>query len=118
MALGFWNRNKKRSAETEAMLMEAAEYLKDRPKVVWNPYPEYEPAIMNVLGSLECDIHYPSHYEKLKDKAIESLSLREIATMYTRMLRGERFCDGFIAENIEDGTLYRLVLRHAELLRK
>ncbi len=118
MAFGFLKRNRGRNAETDAMLAEAAEYLKSRPKVVWNPYPEYEPAVMTVLGSLQTDTDYLRHYEKLKDKAIESMSLTEIATMYTRMLRGERFSDGFIAENIEDGTLYRLVLRHTELLRK
>ena len=100
------------------ILRAAAEYLKDRPKVVFTPYPNYNERVIAALDTLPSDHEYLSHYEKLKDKAIRSMTLDDLATMYTFILRGERFCDGHIVSFIEDGRLLELVDRHIELLEK
>lgn len=98
------------------VLVQAADYLKDNPKVQCNPYPDYDARVMNALGTLTGDKNYQTNYDKLKGKAIEKMSINNIATMYTFLLRGERFCDGHIASYIEDGTLLRLIRRHLELI--
>lgn len=100
------------------ILRAAAEYLKDRPKVVFAPYPNYDERVIAALDTLPSDHEYLSHHEKLEDKAIRSMTLDDLATMYTFILRGERFCDGHIASFIEDGRLLELVDRHIELLEK
>lgn len=92
----------------------AADYLREQPKVEYNPWPVYPALIYDALRTLE-DLNYSENYDKLQGTAIETMTLEQIATMYTFILRGERFCDGHIASYIEDGTLYRLVLRHIEL---
>lgn len=98
------------------ILSQAAEYLKDNPKVECNPYPAYEDCVMEALGTLELDQDYMKNHDEIGTKEIETLSLREIATMYTFIQRGERFCDGHIAAYIENGTIYKLILRHMELI--
>lgn len=99
-----------------AALGNAAAYLGARPKVKRTPYPEYDPSVMAVLGSLKADADYLSHYEAIKGKPIAEYTLAEIATMYTFIKRGERFCDGHIASYVENGTLYELVMRQRKLL--
>lgn len=116
----FFRRGKERERENSRedvniILEQALDYLKSNPEVVFIPYPDYEECVMQVLGTLEDD-RYLSNYEKIRDKNIESMTIKEIATMYTFILRGERFCDGHIASYIENGTLYMLVKRHLELL--
>ncbi len=100
------------------ILKAAEEYLKGQPEVVFERYPVYDDRVMAVLGTLNSDTDYMIHHEKLENKAIETYDLNELATMYTFLLRGERFCDGHIAAYIEDGTLLKLVERHIELLEK
>ena len=97
------------------ILSRAADYLKDNPKVVFDPYPIYDERVMCVFGTLSEDLNYMADYERLKDVEIETMDIRQIATMYTFVQRGERFCDGHIAAYIENGTLYRLVKRQLEL---
>lgn len=104
--------------ETFFLLLAAADYLKKNPKVEFTPYPVYAGEIMDVLGSMEDDKNYAANHDELEGKPIEDMNLKNIATMYTFIVRGERFCDGHIAGYVEDGTLYRLVLRHLELLEK
>lgn len=100
------------------ILKAAADYLKDQPKVVFDPYPDYDERVMNALGTLKSDTDYLEHHANLEDKPIETLNLTELATIYTFIQRGERFCDGYIAGVIEDGSLLQLVNRHIELLEE
>ncbi len=99
------------------ILCNAAARLKDLPEGVCNPWPDYDPSVVAALDTLN-DYDYLQHHEQLEGKAIESMNIKEIATMYTFIRRGERFSDGHIGAYIEDGTLYRLILRHIELLEK
>ena len=100
------------------ILKSAVEYLESQPKVVCDPYPDYDDRVMAALNTMKSDYEYIEHHDKLKDKAIEDMSLADLATMYTFIQRGERFCDGHIAGFIEDGRLLKLFNRHIELLKK
>lgn len=100
--------------DTEILRL-AEEYLETGPKVEYDPWPRYNGAVLGALDTLT-DLNYFENRERLGDKDPGSMSLEDIATMYTFIRRGERFCDGHIAGYIEDGTLLLLVRRHLELL--
>ena len=112
--------SEKRKAASETAdidsLKAAAEYLKSQPQVACDPYPNYDNRIFDVLGSLPPDYEYLDHYGDLENKAIGDMTLDDLATMYTFIIRGERFCDGHIASFVEDGRLLKLVNRQIELL--
>lgn len=97
-------------------LKDALAFLETNPKVPCTPYPSYDARIFTVLNSLGIDEAYMERSEKIKDKPIEKMSLEELKTMYSFMLRAERFCDGAIAEYVEDGSLAKMVKREIELL--
>jgi len=97
-------------------LKEAIKYLEENPEVVFDPYPEYDSKIYDILYSLGTDAEYSSNYEKIEDKDISALTLDELKTMFTFIARGERFCDGHIARYVEDGTLLLLAKRELELI--
>lgn len=91
------------------------EYLENNKTVECNPYPVYGSEIMSALGLLKPDMKYSANYEKIKDKPIEQMKEKEIATMLTFISRGERFCDGHIASYVESGDLLRLMQRLKEI---
>jgi len=96
-------------------LKQVITYLQTKPKVKCNPYPDYDARIFEVLRSLGEDRCYVSNHTKIMDKDISTMNLKNIKTMYTFMLRGERFADGCIMGFIEDGTLLKLVSRQLQL---
>ena len=87
------------------------EYLKTHKKVECNPYPVYESEVMKAFGMLDVDRDYLKNYEKISNKHIEEMDKKEIETMLTFIVRGERFCDGHIAGFVESGDLLKLMLR-------
>ena len=97
-------------------LKEAKAYLETNPKILFNPYPSYDSRIYTVLHSLGVDDMYMNNHDKINDKPIETMSLENLKTMYTFILRAERFCDGAIAGYVEDGSLAKMVKREIELL--
>ena len=67
---------------------------------------------ISALYDLELtDLNYGTNIEKIKDKAIDQLTRDEIFTRMTWLVRGERFCDGLIAEWLENGSLEELCRR-------
>jgi len=79
-------------------------------------YPIYPPDIFPVLRYLEIDYHFGEHYEQnCKNTPIDKMDLSQIRTMFTWLVQGERFCDGFIADEIENGHLLALFRRLREL---
>lgn len=88
------------------------------PGVLTLPWPEYGPAVMQFMkeASRECwsdraygDKDVPS---MLSSKGfIAHAWIREIRTILTFCIRGERFCDGHIAGVIEDGIVKQLLER-------
>lgn len=111
----FLKKNTYKTVDIEA-LKKAKAYLATNPKVTFDPYPLYDGNIFTVLNSLGTDVKYMEESEKIKDKPIETMSLDNLKTMYTLILRSERFCDGAIAGYVEDGSLEKLVQREIELL--
>lgn len=57
------------------------------------------------------DKNYLENKKKIYSKKIEDLDKYQILTELTYIIRGERFCDGLIATNLENGRLENL-LRH------
>lgn len=52
---------------------------------------------------------FPKYEEKIfEEKNIEEFSFEEILSYLTCIIRGERFCDGLIASNLENGTIEQL----------
>ena len=94
------------------------EYLSSNPKIKWNPYPDYNGKIYEALGMLAPDMKYQKNYKRLGRKPIEKMNRREIATMLTFILRGERFSDGHIALYVENGDLLKLMLQLKKLDEK
>lgn len=90
-------------------------YLQTHDHVECDPYPVYDKEVYQALGMLSVDHNYAKHYEKLERKPIEEMNCKEIATVLTFIVRGERFCDGHIAGYVESGDLLRLMLRLREL---
>jgi len=99
-------------------LEEIIVYLQSKPHIVWDPYPQYDGMINELLSSLGADINYQQNYEKAQYKQIDKLNLHELKSVFTFIARGERFCDGHIASFIEDGSLLKLAQRELVLLSK
>ena len=85
-------------------------------------YPEYEPVVEEFfrVASGECwdDNGYTSRNagEMLKDEElIKTADLKQIKTMLTFCVRGERLCDGHWGSMIEEGHIRRLLQRLVEL---
>jgi ADP-ribosylglycohydrolase len=82
-------------------------------------YPVYDDRVRNLINAVhEDDIYDPDYlqnYEVTQGKDTSALTLVEIGTYLTHVVRGERFCDGHIASLIEDGVLARLLSRYLEL---
>lgn len=62
------------------------------------------------------DINYQDNlniiYEKYKERLMENvfeLSIEEANTIFTKIIRGEKFIDGHIATNIYNGNLLKLM---------
>lgn len=79
-------------------------------------FPLYPPGLYDVLDIAGVDFNYGENYENnCKGVPIEEMDLPQIRTMLTRMQRGERFCDGFIEDEIKNGNLPALLRRLDEL---
>lgn len=86
------------------------EYFSGNPEVkIVRGYPEYSHQVYEALSLLDTDIDYQNNYDKISDTPIENYTLENIATMFTFISRGERFCDGHIASFVENGTILKLL---------
>jgi hypothetical protein len=83
------------------------------------PWPAYSPrvdAVIRLLGDLVCD--YPFDWMAWADRhgrrdtgAVAPGSVADAARTLTTLVRGERFCDGTIANALADGTLAAVIER-------
>ena len=85
------------------------------------PFPIYDKEVCSWIDSLYAfeltDFDYGENIEKIKGKPIGQLTRDEVLTRMTWLVRGERFCDGLIAEWLENGSLEALCARLQELVR-
>ena len=110
-------KDKEDTATLYNVLKRAEEYLNTDFQIGQWPLTYYDQRIMDALYSLEPDYKYVKNYPLIKDVPIEEMTLDQIATMYTFIYRGERFCDGHIYGYMENGILRKLILRHLELMK-
>ena len=64
--------------------------------------------LVNKIGH---DYAYVNHIEAVLQKQINELTLSEIATYLTWLVRKERFCKGFLAAYIDNGIYTKLLAR-------
>jgi hypothetical protein len=82
------------------------------------PYPKYAPQVEEFFiiasGEQWCDYDYSpgNTLHKIESQNfIQSASLKEVKSMLTFCVRGERFCDGHWGEMIANGTIRRILER-------
>lgn len=111
-------------------LAESIELLRRVRKIPWEPmkgtesgvwqvgYPRYPEGIFDIFQLMESDPQYRRNMDKIRMQKlrISELSLSQIQTYLTFLHRGERFCDGTIAEAVNDGRLLTLLLRIQNLV--
>ena len=90
--------------------------------IPWPKYNEDVEAFFHLLCK-ECWIDYEYVPEEagrlLEDEAaVKKATIQEIQMMFTFVLRGERFCDGFWEGMIKDGHIRRLLERLKEIERQ
>lgn len=94
----------------------------DDPNVIYVgcfDYPEDVRTWHNMMYELELiDFNYGENITKLLDLPIEILTRDNILTIFTYILRSERFGDGVIASELESGRLEKLCKRLQELIKK
>lgn len=86
------------------------------------PYPTYTKSVEHFfrLAAKECWSDYQYNPVEAKNmlenqKNINNASLKEIKTMLTYCVRGERFCDGFWSGAIKSGKIRALLERLKEI---
>ena len=71
-------------------------------------------AMYKLLSENGClDEQYSLHTKNIKD--IDNLSIEDIYTYLTWILRGERFCEGLFDSMLENGTIEKLIDRGIQL---
>lgn len=90
---------------------------KDGNDIMIFPFPIYPEGLFEALSITGIDRNYGENYKKYCEGVpIGEMSISQIRTMLTRMQRGERFCDGYIADEIENGNMFALLKRLDEIL--
>ena len=88
------------------------EKTKEGRDILTMPFPIYPDGVLESIGFLGGDKNYMENYEKnCQGVEIEDMNVYQLQTMFTRMQRGERFCDGFIQGEIENGNLLKCLER-------
>ena len=82
--------------------------------IITLPFPIYSDEVdawIKAFYSLEiADKDYINNSKKIAHKDISELTRDETLTRITAVIRAERFCDGTIAEALENGLLEKLCL--------
>lgn len=96
---------------------ETDEKWKDGSPIISWPHPDYPHELFRFLSIAGVDTNYGENYKNnCEGVPIEEMGLPQIRTMLTRIVRGERFCDGYIINEIENGNLLRLFKRLDQLV--
>ena len=64
------------------------------------------------------DKEYMENEKLIQEKDINNLTYKEIGTILTAIIRGDRFCSGLIYSKVKDGTLLRLLERLKDIKSK
>lgn len=81
--------------------------------------PRYDSRLMEALwGASELvgtDYGYIDRVDEVRELSIPEMSQSQLSTFLTWVQRGERFCDGFIAEFVEEDSVLQALQRAVEL---
>ena len=89
-----------------------------KPILTW-PFPLYTPESYKYIRILGTDHNYADNYRKYCEYALPTdMNARQIRTMFTMMVRGDRFCDGYFSGFIKDGFVLKCLLRLDDLCNK
>jgi hypothetical protein len=91
------------------------ERTKDGTEIFTMPYPIYPECVLDALKILGSDVNYLKYADKVRSKEISRMSLTDLRRLFTYYLRGERFCDGLIAEFVEDGLMLKALERTQQI---
>lgn len=114
----------------EEMLWKCIEMLCKIRKIEWNTppseggvihfaFPVYPEELWQIFNLMKPDIHFATNMEKQPRRIVPSeMSVKQINTRLTWIQMGERFCDGNIAAEVENGNLLKMLLLLDDLLKK
>jgi len=94
------------------VLDDCIELLESGYKVEWKKHPEYDKRMWDIFNLLVERQHIDSDYMNkayVREKEIEDLTIDEVYSYLTWLMRGERFCDGHVSEYVDNGILLKLV---------
>ena len=84
----------------------------ERKDGIWPIYPK---GLYESLYELGGDMNYMENYKLSKDIPFENKTIAELNTYFMWLVRGERFCDGLIACEIENKNVLKALKRFREL---
>lgn len=112
-------------------LEELIQALRKHGKVIWEPmkqnpdgsyrlgYPKYPADVFQALDLLGFDGDYRRRMEQRgRNLRIGEMDVLQIRAKLTYLGRAERFCDGVIADAVDNGTMLRLLERLKQLAEK
>lgn len=82
--------------------------------------PDYDERVLPGLEAAQelsgVDVDYLRHVDRVSDAGIAVASLADLGTLFTYLLRGERFSEGHIGAAVSNGKAARMLDRLAELV--
>lgn len=83
-------------------------------------WPDYDERVLPGLAAAQelagVDVDYLCHVDRVSDAGIDAASLADLGTLFTYVLRGERFSEGHIGAALANGKVGRMLDRLAELV--
>lgn len=81
-------------------------------------YPEGMCLYELLIGLGGFDYDYNIHMKMMDNKKISEMSILQIRTFFTYVIHGEKFCDGHIAEHMQNRSILKACLRLDDLREK
>lgn len=83
-------------------------------------YPDYDDRVFPGLVAAQelagIDVDYLRNVDRVSEAGIAEASLADLGTLFTYLVRGERFADGHVASAIENGKVGRMLDRLTALV--
>lgn len=92
---------------------------KTSPKDATQSYFSYTEDVLDFIKdfyrSKYVDHDYMKTYRQIKDKDISTLNKKEVCALLTAFVRGDRFSEGFLNDQLKNGRVMEVLLRLKEL---
>ncbi|MCV7718106.1 DUF6508 domain-containing protein [Micrococcus luteus] len=90
------------------------------PGTLGGVYPDYDDRVFPGLVAAQelagIDVDYLRNVDRVSQAGIAEASLADLGTLFTYLVRGERFADGHVAAAIENGKVGRMLDRLTALV--